>query len=269
VIQHIKTQKYYAGSKWSKSKYKSKERFADPKFLLTEDGYHTSSKIVQRIIAEEGLSVFKIRKIKVFKNAEKARNYESRFLQKVKAKTNDKFLNIHENEIIAWGTEEYKEKCLKKYGVEHPSMMKSVQEKANKTLQEKYGVDYAFQLKTKEVMLERYGYEHHFSNKEIQEKRKKTFLEKYGDVSPTRNSKVKLKAKNTRLEKYGSYNSILSKQVSGQRSRDRLNRNNVAEIFALKEKYNFKLPKSWWMKSDDYVNDLLKSLLEEYGEENS
>lgn len=87
IIQHIPTENYYAGCKISSH--------ADSSNLMTEDGYKTTSKIVKKIIKQEGLLSFKILKIRHFENAQDALNYESRFLQKVNAAENTKFLNLH------------------------------------------------------------------------------------------------------------------------------------------------------------------------------
>jgi hypothetical protein len=81
IIQHIRTGIYYAGYKKNKKKF------------LVERGYTTSSRVVNDIVQIEGLRIWRIMKIRYFKNANEARNYEVRFLKKVNAKNNSKFYN--------------------------------------------------------------------------------------------------------------------------------------------------------------------------------
>lgn len=85
IIEHKTTQQYYAGCKINAS--------ANSSNFMTEKGYKTTSKIVRKIIENEGLEAFKIVKIKHFKSAQEAVWYETRFLQKVNAAQNPRFLN--------------------------------------------------------------------------------------------------------------------------------------------------------------------------------
>ena len=87
IIKHIPTEKYYAGCKINSS--------ADPSNLMTQNGYKTSSKLVKKLIKQDGLESFSVFRIKLFNDADKALNYESRFLQKINAAENPKFLNRH------------------------------------------------------------------------------------------------------------------------------------------------------------------------------
>ena len=92
IIQEIETGKYYAGSKYSKQ--------ANPNTLMQEGGYITSSKHIQAIVEEKGVGAFRVCKIRKFETASKAYDYETRFLQKVDAKRNDKFFNMHNNDAF-------------------------------------------------------------------------------------------------------------------------------------------------------------------------
>lgn len=87
IIKHELSGNLYAGCKINSH--------ADSSNLMTEDGYKTTSKIVKKIIKQEGLSSFKILKIKHFENIEDTLSYETKFLQKVNAAENPKFLNLH------------------------------------------------------------------------------------------------------------------------------------------------------------------------------
>jgi hypothetical protein len=87
IIQHEPSGNFYAGCKINS--------YADSSNLMTEHGYKTTSKIVKKLIKEDGLSSFKILKIKHFGNKEDTLDYETKFLQKVNAAKNPKFLNLH------------------------------------------------------------------------------------------------------------------------------------------------------------------------------
>tara|TARA_R110002153_G_C13183293_1_gene485312 strand:- start:67 stop:732 length:666 start_codon:yes stop_codon:yes gene_type:complete len=65
---------------------------------MTETGYTTSSRIVNYIIQEDGLESFKILRIKTFDTGWDAVNYETRFLIRVNAKGNTRFLNRSNND---------------------------------------------------------------------------------------------------------------------------------------------------------------------------
>jgi len=89
VIKHKETGKYYAGSRTAKN--------SNPSELLKEDGYHTSSIIVKKIITITGLKSFEVVRIKTFNTPNEAYDYETRFLKKVNAANNINFLNLHNN----------------------------------------------------------------------------------------------------------------------------------------------------------------------------
>jgi hypothetical protein len=91
IIQEVSSGIYYAGIKYGKN--------ANPKFFMKENGYLTSSKIVKKLIKENGIDSFTIRRIKVFENSRQAYEYETKFLRKVNAKNNLKFYNGHNNEF--------------------------------------------------------------------------------------------------------------------------------------------------------------------------
>lgn len=270
IIQHIKSGKYYAGSKWGKSSHHEKQRNADPDFFMVEGGYQTSSNIVKTLIKEEGLSAFNVKVIRIFKTAEEARSYESRFLQRVKAKTNDRFLNKHENSLIAWGTEEHRQASLNKYGVEHPSQSEKVKEKARSTMLEKYGVEYGVLLeKARSTMLERYGVEYSMQSKEIQEVRRNNSIQKYGVSHHMQTKEVVEKMLDTKIEKYGSKVSPAEIKATIDRNATRSKRPNVLAIIELKNKHKLKLGRNWWMKSDSDIDNMLADLIQQYGDLNA
>ena len=81
------TQKYYAGCKINSR--------ADSSNFMTERGYQTTSKVVRSLVQKDGLSSFKIIRIKHFETSDAALIYETRFLMKVNAAENIMFYNRH------------------------------------------------------------------------------------------------------------------------------------------------------------------------------
>jgi len=194
IIQHIESKIYYAGVRYAKK--------CNPNELLTIGGYYTSSNIVKNIILKYGLNSFVIRKIKQFKSQEEAINYETRFLKRVNARTNDTFFNMHNNTAIKNNLEKCKQTCLKKYGVEYVSQIDEVKEKRKQTMLDKYGEDCFKQTlealeKSKQTCLKKYGVEYVSQIDEVIEKRKQTTIEKYGVTCVFNLPVVVQKAKNT------------------------------------------------------------------------
>ena len=87
IIKHLPTQKYYAGCKINSS--------ADSTNLMTINGYQTTSKIIKGMIKDSGLESFKILKIRHFESSEEALSHEHKFLTRVNASENDRFINRH------------------------------------------------------------------------------------------------------------------------------------------------------------------------------
>lgn len=97
---------------------------------------------------------------------------------------------------------------IKKFGVEHTTQLKSVQEKMKNTNFERYGVDHASQneeikIKIKKTNNIKYGCDLPLQNKEIKEKMINNFIEKWGCENPIQSDIVKDKIKENNLKKYG------------------------------------------------------------------
>jgi hypothetical protein len=117
IIEHKETGKYYAGSRMAVG--------CHPSDLLV--GYSTSSNTIQNL----GIENFTVRKIVTRHDAY---DYETRFLQRVDARNNDRFYNKHNNEgdhirpDIRKGMKETPERVAKKMkkvtidGVEYRSV---------------------------------------------------------------------------------------------------------------------------------------------------
>lgn len=129
-----------------------------------------------------------------------------------------------------------KEVFVKKYGVEHPSQAKSVQEKRTQTNLDKYGVENPFQIeevkeKIRQTNLGRYGVENIANSEEMKERRlreksaststvmdpeekraakqrgyaamKLAMVNKYGTENPLQVPEIKQKYENTMMERHG------------------------------------------------------------------
>lgn len=79
------TGQYYYGSRYGKH--------CHPSQLWTT--YYTSSKLVKQLIREHGEDAFEVRVTRTFETKEQARDWEYRFLNRVKASTNPIWLNQH------------------------------------------------------------------------------------------------------------------------------------------------------------------------------
>jgi hypothetical protein len=207
IIQDVRNGMYYAGAKWGKN--------SNPKTFLKENGYKTSSKVINKIIQENGIQSFVIVKIKVFDTPENAQDYETKFLMKVDARNNNRFYNTHNND-----------------GVMN-------REKLSETMNILYGVDHHFKAqpikqKMKETWLEKYGVDNPRKSKEIQEKSRNTCLEKYGDE----NYNNREQAKETCMEKYSVSNISQREDVKEaklKKRKERLARPVVSSIQKYKE----------------------------------
>ena len=88
IIQHKNSGKKYCGSRRAKG--------CHPSELLKPDGYHTSSKIVKKIILNEGLDAFEIVEIV---ETENALEYESNFQKKHDCAKSSEWFNLHNGHL--------------------------------------------------------------------------------------------------------------------------------------------------------------------------
>lgn len=86
ILTHKKSGMLYFGSRSC--------RGANPDLLMVD--YFSSSKLVHQILKEEGTEAFSHSVVKTFRDPLTCLNWEKRFLRKVHASTNKKFLNIDE-----------------------------------------------------------------------------------------------------------------------------------------------------------------------------
>ena len=179
--------------------------------------YFTSSKEVKQFRIDNGEpDIIKIRKT-FPNNPNSCKLWESRFLKKIDAQHNLKFLNKR-NSDHKWDTtgispskesKEKRQKKILKYWSNIPLQEKErIQNKRTETMILRYGVMYylqhqEFSIKTKLTNLKNYGVEYNLQVPEIREKGKQTCLERYGADNPQKCPIIKEKTKTTNLEKYG------------------------------------------------------------------
>lgn len=85
IITHLPTGKRYYGSRYS---YQCK-----PTDLWVK--YFTSSQTVCNLVKQDGVDAFSINIRKTFTTVKECRSWESRFLHKINARSNDSWINAH------------------------------------------------------------------------------------------------------------------------------------------------------------------------------
>ncbi len=279
IIQDIRNGVYYAGAKWG--------RDADPARFMTENGYTTSSSIVNKIIETHGFDIFTTQKIKTFTTKKDVISYEKKFLQKVDAKNNPRFYNRQNNDhLFSYHDDRYKEKMLEMYGVEYPLKSTELQIRQQQNNKEKYGVGNVFQADfvkniIKETNLERYGVQHPSYSKELLEKKAQNNMEKYG-VADTRqlphikekaiialkSQKVIDKRRETFLKKYGVDNAAQVAPImeSILETRKTLSNRSVVKLLREYTRYfKIKLGEGWYQSSDERLGSILSDIQIKHG----
>lgn len=268
IIQEISTGMYYAGAKWAEG--------ANPINFMIEGGYSTSSNVIKHIINRDGLSAFKIRKIRIFENAKQAEIYEKKFLSRIDAANHPMFYNQHNGDLLqAYQSDSYKFYMKSVYGVEHPMQCKNLYDKSIATKLEKYG-NVNNHEQTKKTNLEKYGVENVYQSMDIQEKIKDIHLERLGVPYPMMNEEVKEKSRLTSLDKYGTENPMQSEDIRNMQKNNNLEKYGVENIFqtdfakekskqTMLDKYGVEHP----MYSEKIKSKLKKTNLEKYGVENA
>lgn len=176
IIQDTRNGMYYAGAKWGKD--------ADPATFMVDGGYITSSGVIKYIVEQHTVNVFTVRVLRVFDTAYEAWHYETRFLRKVRAKTNPVFYNMHENDG-RMNLNKVRDVMIEKYGVENPMQSTEIQEKRKLLSLEKHGVDHyskttQYREKYSETCMSRFGTDNPFKSEAVKEKIRGHNIEKYG-----------------------------------------------------------------------------------------
>jgi hypothetical protein len=155
-----------------------------------------------------------------------------------------------------------KSTTLCRYGVEHATQMKEVQDKKKATNLERYGAEHPQQTKEvqdkiKATNVERYGVENPIQSKEAQNKRKKTNLERYGVENPFQSKEAQNKFKATNLERYGVEYPIQSKGAQDKKKATMIERH--GSVYALQSKEaQDKFKATSWINFYEQFKDSMK-----------
>ena len=173
-----------------------------------------------------------------------------------------------------------REGFIKKYGVDNPSKLEEIKNKQRKTNLERYGVEYIVhntesKIKMIKTNLERYGVECCLQNKDIQEKVKKTNLEKYGFENYLHNKDIQDNIKNTLFQNYGVHYPLQNKDIQEKVKNTCLKKYGVKNPLlnneiqnkrnkTIKEKYGVDYPS----QNKDIQEKIKNTFLQKYGFEN-
>lgn len=119
-LYHKPTDRHYYGVRYKKD--------CSPDELWNT--YFSSSPIVHRLIEQYGKDSFVPKVRKVFKSAEQAVRWESKFLSKVNAQHNDKWLNRHNGSDLFIGPHTHNEQSKAKIGSKIKGIKRSEETKA-------------------------------------------------------------------------------------------------------------------------------------------
>lgn len=181
---------------------------------------------------------------------------------------------------------------LLRYGVKNPLQCPEIVERRNKTNVHRYGVECIFSNpsfvnKIKKTLILRYGTEHPMQNQEVKdswvkktrerygydytlqlpEVRKKiqeTNIKKYGHSCVLQSDEIREKFKKANMDKYGVEHHFSSPELVekfANRTRAKNSRPSVMEIKGLRKVYSISIPRGWNLKDDEYVDELLASIL--------
>ena len=251
IIQNVYNKKYYAGSKYSR-------KDCDESLLLKENGYCTSSSIINKIIEKNGIDSFIIRKIKVFDSAQFAYNYETRFLKKVDAANNINFYNCHNNDLKcpSFGTAEYLQLLYDKYGVINANYIPGVTDKISKKALSRYNDENW--RKTNWLR----GLEKMKNTMSNVDWRKNIAKPRALKAAQTRNQELSnKKCSETKLStEWKNTIGKISQEKRNQLRVQKINRPIVIEIKKLCKKHKIKLGSGWSVKDDDFLQNTLTEI---------
>lgn len=170
----------YAGSRWGKN--------CHPNDLLKT--YITHSKKIKNIISKEGIESFEVLRTDSNCDGLHPYHYEKSFLEINNCAESDTWFNGHNNHLFVYGTEDYKQFMLKKYGEDNPNKIPEIRNKI-KTTKKLRNTQY--QEKRKQTSLVKYGAEHHMKSESFKVKFVENMLHKTGYSNPSFNPEVKKK----------------------------------------------------------------------------
>jgi hypothetical protein len=248
VIEHVASGKRYAGCRYAKG--------CNPVEFMTEGGYCTSSKLVKKIIEEEGLESFNIVEIKTVDEVGNVYDYETEFLTENDCAKSDLWLNQHNNACMTFGTEEFKSAMLAKHSVENPMQSEEYKRKHRQTMLKNHRVENPMQSKVikeqkRQTMLKNHGVEHALQSEKVQEKSRQTCLKNHEVENPSQSEKVREKRRQTILKNHGVMHALQSKEILEQKRQTMLKNHGVENP----------------MQSEEFKEKSRQTMLKNYGVE--
>jgi len=173
--------------------------------------------------------------------------------------------------------EKRKQTCLKKYGVENISQVKTIKEKKKQASLKKYGTEYTFQAKevkqkSRQTMLEKYGFEYPLQNKEIRKQFRQTCLERYGSEYPLQNKEIQEKFEQTCLERYGVRHAMKDENVKKKKQDTCLEKyGNICSLHGPEQKEKTKQTNikrygfQWPIQNDEIKEKRAKANIDKFG----
>jgi hypothetical protein len=182
-----------------------------------------------------GRDSFTLDRIREFDSGEEAREYETRFLRKTRARTNPKLINCHDNAFPSFGSPEFVEMLTVKYGVENISQLDEVKEKKKQTSLRNHGVESWMQSEEGkkhmvEYMIQHHGVENISQLDDVKEKKKQTSLRNHGVESWMQSEEGKIKFKEISLRKYGVENISQSPDIKEKKRQSALAKYGVENV---------------------------------------
>ena len=191
IIEHTPTGKRYAGCRYAKG--------CHPSEFMQPGGYQTSSKVVHKIIEEEGIDAFRVISIKTKDEIGDVHDYETNFLVENDCATSSEWLNLNNNtSITPYGTDAFRAAMTNIYGVDHPSKSQELLDKKVENYRNKTGYDNPTQNpevkeKSRQSYFDKTGYTNPSQNPDVQQTKAENMLERTGYKNPMQNPEVKQK----------------------------------------------------------------------------
>jgi hypothetical protein len=289
-ITHIPSGKHYYGARYAAE--------CHPSDLFVT--YFTSSKVVARLIEQDGVDAFFCEIRKVFIIPQDCTTWERKVLSRLKVVTSNNWLNLvvsyipvsdelRKIYIAKYGVAnpqwlpkvaaKRRQTCLERYGSHHPCGSAVVRQKICSTNQSRYGVDSTLSLPEVQELIrktryERYGADHHFANKDIQAKIAETNMRRYGVVNVLSDLKFRQKAKDTILEKYGVHHVMHDNEIATKAKETWVNQFSKGspryeELRKRTEATNFdKYGSEHYFNTEEFKDKSKQTIMQRYGCEN-
>jgi hypothetical protein len=220
-----------------------------------------------------GRDSFTLDRIREFDSGEEAREYETRFLRKTRARTNPKLINCHDNAFPSFGSPEFVEMLTVKYGVENISQLDEVKEKKKQTSLRNHGVESWMQseegkIKFKEISLRKYGVENISQSPDIKEKKRQSALAKYGVENVSKSPEVIAKISETHMRIYGVPHASQHPDVIAKINLAKTKLSQRPEVDVIKryvKRNKLKLGRGWYQRSTADLQKMISEFVEKYG----